>query len=95
MPSPDLSATAVPDRRPFCLSGGPRTQALRTALSLQLAGAGVGAAVQDQVANALHGNSGKGTIRVFDTSTTAEAVGLLHIAAAGGHAEAQLALGLR
>lgn len=90
-------------------TGCARCHAYRVAPALQLAGVGVGAAVLDQWAGTtsketLEGphtgessTTGRttGSSRTWSVPTTARAIGLLHFAAAGGHPEAHLALGLR
>lgn len=72
-----------------------RGQAYRIAPTFQLAGVGVGAAVLDQWANSQRGGNQTGGLKTWDVSTTSRAIGLLHLAASGGHSEAQLALGVR
>lgn len=77
-----------------------RFKVQRTAPTSQLAGVGVGAAVFDQWTSAVDSTrrrevNNRGSLRVWDVSSTAKAIGLLHIAAAGGHTEAQLSLGVR
>lgn len=81
------------------LTDSTRVQAQKIAHSLQLAGAGVGAAVQDQHINAANQTNSSANemtaLRIYDTSATNKAIALLHFAATGGHTAAQLALGVR
>lgn len=66
----------------------------------QLPFVGAGAAVLDQWASTVDNTTqepenDQGILKTWNIPVTARAIALLHFAAIGGHAEAQLALGLR